>query len=146
MGYHPSKERLTIQSHYIVMSKSSSSKVSSAKIAAAKPLDLSRAKVATAALPARSIYEIMGITSKEYRTHDYATYQEDLKSMTLHALHEHAYEVGVAATEDRNHLIDALERKFLQEHGRQGRARETTEKTQAQILREQALRALSHGV
>lgn len=128
------------------MSKSSSSKESSAKTVAEKPLDLSKAKVATAALPARSIYEIMGITSKEYRTHDYATYQEDLQSMTLHALHEHAYEVGVAATEDRRHLIDALERKFIQEHGRQGQTRETIQKTQAQTMRDQALRALSHGV
>lgn len=127
------------------MRKSPSPKVSSAKIVAAKPLDLSKAKVATAALPARSIYEIMGIASREYRTHDYGTYQEDLKSMTLHALHEHAYEVGVAATEDRAHLIDALERKFIQEHGRQGRAREKVEKTPAQELRDQALRALAHG-
>ena len=102
------------------MSKLSSPKVGSEKTVATKPLDMSKSKVATAALPARSIYEIMGIVSKEYRTHDYETYQEDLKAMTLHALHEHAYEVGVAATEDRAHLIDALERKFIQEHGRQG--------------------------
>jgi hypothetical protein len=51
----------------------------------------------------------------------------------------------VAATEDRRHLIDNLERKFLQENGRQGRARERVVKTEAQDLRDRALRALAHG-
>lgn len=131
------------------MSKSTTTKASQAKPTKAKPqepLNLASATVATGALAApKSIYEIMGLTSKLYSTADYATYQKDIASMSLHTLHEHAYEVGIAANGDRNLLIDALERRFIKEHGRQGGARETVKKTQAEEMREQALRALAHG-
>ena len=112
----------------------------------AKTIDLSKATVANGALESKqSIYDIMGISSRAYWTADYETYKADIDAMALHKLHEHAYDVGVAAMGDRTHLIDQLERKFILEHGRQGRSREVAQKTQAQTMREQALRALSHG-
>lgn len=128
------------------MSKSTT-KVSQAKLVKAKePINLASATVATGALASpKSIYEIMGLQSKVYTTSDYATYQKDIAAMSLHALHEHAYEVGIAANGDRNLLIDALERRFIKENGRQGRAKEVVKKTQAEEMREQALRALAHG-
>lgn len=128
------------------MSKSTTkvSKVNPEK--AQKPVNIAAATVATGALASpKSIYEIMGLTSKLYSTTDYETYQKDIASMSLHTLHEHAYEVGVAASGDRSILIDALERRFIKENGRQGRAREAVKKTQAEEMREQALRALAHG-
>lgn len=129
------------------MSKSTPTKVSQAKLVKAKePLNLASATVATGALAApKSIYEMMGLTSRLYNTNDYETYQKDIAAMSLHTLHEHAYEVGIAANGDRNLLIDALERRFIKEHGRQGAAKEVVKKTQAEEMREQALRALAHG-
>ena len=113
---------------------------------ASEPINLASATVATGALAApKSIYEIMGLTSKLYTTSDYETYQKDIAAMSLHVLHEHAYEVGVAASGDRNLLVDALERRFIKEHGRQGRAKEVENRTPAQEMRALALRALSHG-
>lgn len=126
------------------MSKSTTKASKSTK--AQEPLNLASATVATGALAApKSIYEIMGLTSKLYNTNDYETYQKDIAAMSLHTLHEHAYEVGIAASGDRNLLIDALERRFIKENGRQGRAKEVAKKTQAEEMREQALRALAHG-
>lgn len=109
-------------------------------------IDLSKATVANGALEAKqSIYDIMGVTSRAYWTSDYETYSADIAAMPLHKLHEHAYDVGVAAMGDRTHLLDQLERKFILEHGRQGRSRDAVKKTQAQSMKEQALRALAHG-
>lgn len=126
------------------MSKSTTKASKSTK--AQGPLNLASATVATGALAApKSIYEMMGLTSKLYNTNDYETYQKDIAAMSLHTLHEHAYEVGIAANGDRNLLIDALERRFIKENGRQGRAKEAVKKTQAEEMREQALRALAHG-
>lgn len=130
------------------MSKSTT-KVSQAKSTKAKsqePINLAAATVATGALAApKSIYEIMGLQSKVYTTSDYSTYQKDIAAMSLHTLHEHAYEVGIAANGNRDLLIDALERRFIKEHGRLGGAKEVVKKTQAEEMREQALRALAHG-
>ncbi len=112
----------------------------------ASKLNLATATVATGALPApKSVYEIMGLTTKMYRTSDYETYQKDLRVMSLSSLHDHAYEIGIGAIENRDLLIDQLERKFISEHGRQGRAKEITQTTPKQELREAALRALAHG-
>jgi len=80
-----------------------------------RKLDLATAKIADGALTApANVYEIIGHKVSVYTTSDYLTYQKQLRGMALYDMQEHAHEVGEIPTDNREVLIDRLERRFLE--------------------------------
>jgi len=118
-----------------------------------KPLDLSKAKVADGALKAnQSVYAICGIAEHSYGSVSRAQYTQSLQDMNLIDLQEEAYTHGVVPIDNRELLIDRLERKFIQEVGKfqnaVGRAAVETQSggtTEEQARRKKALEILARG-
>ena len=108
--------------------------------------------IATGSTPKyTSVYEIMGIIDHSYKTTSLAVYSETLRDMNLYKLHEEAYNRGVPGTDNRETMIDRLERKFIQETtkfaDRSGRVngdhKPDTEKEVS--LHDQAMKILARG-
>lgn len=84
----------------------------------ARKINLKTAKVSNGALPAKSVYEMVGIPTTSYKHKSLADYSKMIGRLNLIELQDHAYEQGVPAGPDRDTLIDRLERKFIQENAR----------------------------
>lgn len=113
---------------------------------ARKPkIDLSKAQTTDGALPARSIYEAVGIPTTSYRHASLASYSKMINALDLIELQDHAYEQGVLAGPDRHTLIDRLERKYIQEHAKFAPTFEQPENEVNEDSREEAERILGRG-
>ncbi len=113
-----------------------------------KKHDLSTAKVADGALKSpNSVYEMVGISTSSYKSRTLEEYKETLASMNLMELQEEAYRHATPATDNREIIIDRLERKFLQENSRFVSASKQTVKklTAEEHIKNQALNILRRG-
>jgi hypothetical protein len=119
---------------------------------ARKRVNLATAHVADGQAKApTSVYEMLGISTHGYKTTSLAAYSADLKGMNRYQLHEEAYARAVLATDNREILIDRLEKKFIVEtskfktaNGPSDRKFEEVVKKEESI-RDQASRILARG-
>ncbi len=112
-------------------------------------LNLSTAKVADGAQrSSQSVYELCGISTNTYRVNTIKDYTRTIRAMNLIDLQDEAYKNGVLATDNRDILLDRLERKFIQESAR-FRQEPTPGSSQVSqsdsATRERALEILSRG-
>lgn len=86
-------------------------------MAGRKKLDISKAKVADAALSApKSVYEMVNIQTHAYGSVDRPSYEASLRRMNLIELQDEAYKHGVLASDSMSITIDRLVEKFIREH------------------------------
>lgn len=69
--------------------------------------------------PIQSIYQLIGMNDYPYKTLDEDVYSEHLQAMDIVELQDHAIDVGITPTDDRERLTDRLVKKFLIEAGSQ---------------------------
>ena len=117
---------------------------------ARKKVNLSTAKVADGEVKSpTSVYEILGISTHGYKTNNLDTYSRDIKAMNLMQLQEEAYERAIIATENRDILIDRLEKKFIQETSKfkaaSSKLTDKKEEPKEESLKDQATRILARG-
>lgn len=112
---------------------------------ARKRLDIATAKTSNGALPARSVYEAVGIPTTSYKHKTLAEYSKMINSLDLIQLQDHAYEQGVLAGPDRTTLIDRLERKFIQENAKFAPTFSQPDNKIDEDLRAQAEKIISRG-
>lgn len=114
-----------------------------------KTVDLAAAttKTADGALkPVRSVYAMCGVSENNYRSVSKAQYSINLAGMNLIELQDEAYEHGVPATDNRETMIDRLERKYISEINKFGFAPTAAEpETPDKIQRDKALAILAKG-
>ena len=117
-----------------------------------KKVDLSTAKVADGELKSStSVYELLGISTHGYKTSNAAEYTMQLRGMNLLQLQEEAYARAVLPTENKDILIDRLEKKFIQETSKfktvtgNNRNFDKSEASKEDELKNQALRVLAKG-
>lgn len=112
-----------------------------------KKVDLSTAHVADGqTASSQSVYDLVGIPSHGYSTTNLEQYRRGIIAMNLIQLQDEAYDKGVLATENRDILIDRLERKFLQETSKFRVATgQKRDEPKEDSMRDQALRILARG-
>lgn len=116
---------------------------------ARKRIDLSKAKVADGEVRTHtSVYEIMGVSTHGYHTTNASQYSQELRAMNLLQLQDEAYRRAITPTDNREMLLDRLERRFLQETSKfkTAEGRSFTKEPDGEVsLKDQALRVLSRG-
>lgn len=96
-----------------------------------------------------SVYDLLGISTHGYKTTNLTSYTATLKSMNLAELHNEAYARAVLGTDNRDVMIDRLEKKFIQETSKFKSASTSRDFTPEPVVpeteRDLAIRTLSRG-
>lgn len=66
----------------------------------------------------RNLAEILGADIDQDNTPDYKNYCDLINSMNLADLYEHSIKVGLMPVDNRNKLIDRLQKQWLKDHAR----------------------------
>lgn len=97
--------------------------------------------------PISSLYSLMGLEGKKYTAKSFEEYTQQLDRMDLADLQDHAMEHGLIPIDDRDRMIDKLEKQFIIDTGMEKAAGidDNGDRLNNEKSEEKALRILRRG-